>query len=68
VHFVKADGERRPKVFKLKRVLLPPKGRRGLEGRVSFAPMTTRTPRPGRHAIELRLNGTVAPLGEFDVI
>src|SRR5262249_51408597 len=42
VHFVKADGERRPKVFKLKRVLLPAKGRIGLQGRVSFAPMTTR--------------------------
>jgi len=67
VHFVKRNGERRPKVFKLKRVTLAPRESARLVGRVSFAPMTTRTPCPGRHAIEARINGVTFALGEFDV-
>jgi 3-methyladenine DNA glycosylase AlkC len=68
VHFVKANGETRPKVFKLRKLVLPSGGRARLEGRVSFAPMTTRTHRPGRHAVELQLNGVAIPLGEFEVV
>lgn len=67
VHFVKRNGERRPKVFKLKRVMLAPRESARLAGRVSLAPMTTRTPYAGRHAIEARINGVTYPLGEFDV-
>ena len=67
VHFVKADGSRRPKVFKLRRLSLPARGRAALGGQVSFAPMTTRSARPGRHALEAIVNGVAFPLGEFDV-
>jgi 3-methyladenine DNA glycosylase AlkC len=67
VHFVKASGAHSPKVFKLRRVALAPGERARLEGRVSFAAMTTRTPRPGRHRIEALVNGQVFPLGELEV-
>ena len=67
VHFVKASGASRPKVFKLRRVELPAGGRASLRGKVSFAPMTTRRHHPGRHRIDLLVNGVARPLGTFDV-
>lgn len=67
VHFVKASGARRPKVFKLRRVELAPGERVRLSGRVSFADLTTRTPRPGGHLIEVIVNGRTYPLGDFEV-
>lgn len=67
VHFVKSDGSRRPKVFKLKRLTLAPRAKVELAGRVSLAVHTTRKPYPGRHALELLVNGRAFPLGEFDV-
>lgn len=67
VLFVKANGSRKPKVFKLRRLSLPARGRAVLGGQVSFAPMTTRSARPGRHALEALVNGVAFPLGEFDV-
>src|SRR6187402_1531846 len=56
VHFVKSGGTSRPKVFKLKRITLEAKGAERLEGKVSFAQMTTRRHYPGRHRIELLVN------------
>lgn len=67
VHFVKSDSSRRPKVFKLKKATLARGETLIVSGRVSFVPMTTRRPYPGRHAIEARINGVAYPLGEFDV-
>jgi hypothetical protein len=63
VHFVKANGKTAPKVFKLKRLELPPRAAVTLAGRVSFAPMTTRKPYPGVHAFEAVVNGVTYPLG-----
>ena len=67
VHFVKANGQRRPKVFKLRKLVLPARGRAPVGGQVSFAPMTTRAAQPGRHALEAIVNGVPFPVGEFDV-
>jgi 3-methyladenine DNA glycosylase AlkC len=67
VFFVKASGERRPKVFKLRRLELPPRRSIQLEARVSFVDMTTRRHYAGRHAAELLVNGVRVPLCEFDV-
>lgn len=67
VHFVKANGGTRPKVFKLRRLVLPPAARTNLGGSVSFKPMTTRRPRPGRHRIDVLVNGVVFPLASFEV-
>jgi 3-methyladenine DNA glycosylase AlkC len=68
VQFVKASGGTTPKVFKLRALVLGPGERIRLGGRVSFADMTTRRHYPGRHALDLLVNGTVLPLAEFDVV
>jgi len=68
VHFVKANGKSSPKVFKLKRVGVPARGRVELATRVSLAVHTTRKPRPGRHVVEVLVNGVAIPLGEFEVV
>jgi 3-methyladenine DNA glycosylase AlkC len=67
VHFVKANGDTRPKVFKLRRIELPPAAELPLASTVSFADMTTRKHYPGRHRIDLLVNGVAHPLTEFDV-
>jgi 3-methyladenine DNA glycosylase AlkC len=68
VHFVKANGSRRPKVFKLRALRLAARERTRLAGKVSFAEMTTRKPQPGRHVIEALVNGVPFAVGEFDVV
>jgi 3-methyladenine DNA glycosylase AlkC len=67
VHFVKADGRTKPKVFKLARITLPAAGRVTLRESVSFRPMTTRTPYPGTHRLEALINGVAFPLARFEV-
>jgi 3-methyladenine DNA glycosylase AlkC len=68
VHFVKANGRTSPKVFKLKRVTLPPQGEAAVTTSVSLAIHTTRTPRPGRHAVDVVVNGKAVPCGSFHVV
>lgn len=67
VHFVKASGQTRPKVFKMKRVTLAPGARVGLEGTVSFAPMTTRRPFPGTHRFCAIVNGVSYHLASLEL-
>jgi 3-methyladenine DNA glycosylase AlkC len=67
VHFVKANGAQRAKVFKLKRVSLDGRASVELKGRISFSQMTTRTHYPGRHRVDALVNGVTYPLGEFEV-
>ena len=67
VHFVKANGRAAPKVFKLKRVTLPPRGRVELGTTISLAVHTTRKPRPGAHAVDIVINGVAIPAASFDV-
>jgi 3-methyladenine DNA glycosylase AlkC len=67
VHFVKANGATRPKVFKLRKLALPPAARVELGGTISFADMTTRRHYPGRHRIDVLINGVAHPLAEFDL-
>jgi 3-methyladenine DNA glycosylase AlkC len=68
VHFVKANGAGSPKVFKLKRVDLPARARIELAKKVSLAVHTTRRPRPGRHVVEVLVNGAPLRLGTFNVL
>jgi hypothetical protein len=68
VHFVKAAGVPRRKVFKLKRLTLPPRGRVQLATKVSLAVHTTRRPHPGRHRVEVLVNGRAIAAGSFDVV
>lgn len=67
VHFVKANGARRPKVFKLRRLKLPARGSVRLQAKVSFADLTTRKHYRGVHAVELLVNGVRFELCEFEV-
>jgi 3-methyladenine DNA glycosylase AlkC len=67
VHFVKADGKTRPKVFKLRRLALAARQSAELAGRLSFAPMTTRRHYAGTHRIEVMVNGVAFGLGPFEV-
>jgi 3-methyladenine DNA glycosylase AlkC len=68
VHFVKASGALRPKVFKLRRLRLAGGESARFEGKVSFAPMTTRQHYAGRHRIEVQVNGVAFPLATFGVV
>lgn len=68
VHFVKAKGSTSPKVFKVKRIVLPPGATTALVARVSLAVHTTRKPRPGRHDVEVLVNGNAFRAGAFDVV
>lgn len=68
VHFVKANGEATPKVFKLKRVSLAAGERVELQASISLAVHTTRKPRPGKHAVDVCLNGETRRAGTFVVV
>jgi 3-methyladenine DNA glycosylase AlkC len=68
VHFVKANGRTSPKVFKLKRLTLAARGRVPLATSVSLAVHTTRTPQPGRHSIDVIVNGKAIAIGGFQVV
>lgn len=65
VHYVKADGTTAPKVFKVRNVRLGPGEAVTLGKSIGLAQRTTRTHRPGRHEVDVRLNGRVVPAGAF---
>lgn len=65
VHFVKANGRTNPKVFKLKRLSLKAGESARLSAKVSLADLSTRRHYPGRHPLELIVNGVRFPLGAF---
>ncbi len=59
VHHVKADGSTSAKVFKGWKLDLAPGEERSLTKKHSFKPVTTRRYHPGRHTIEISINGRV---------
>lgn len=65
VHFVKANGSANPKVFKVSEALL--RGGEGMEYSRShrFQDFTTRKHYPGKHKIDVRINGIVLAEVEF---
>lgn len=67
VHFVKARGVAAPKVFKLGRIALGPRERVDLKTAFPLAVHTTRAPRPGRHAVDVIVNGRAIRAGSFNV-
>jgi 3-methyladenine DNA glycosylase AlkC len=67
VHFVKARGHAAAKVFKLKRITLPARGKVELRTTVSLAVHSTRKPRPGTHAVDILVNGEAIRAGSFEV-
>lgn len=67
VHYVKASGVQRPKVFKLKQVELAPRETAPVRKTLALDQLTTRTHYPGRHAVEVLINGRPYPLGTFEL-
>jgi 3-methyladenine DNA glycosylase AlkC len=57
VYYVKASGQRSPKVWKLSRRTLQPGQVLRITRQHSFAPVTTRKYYPGKHAVEPKING-----------
>lgn len=68
VKFVKARDKTSSKVFKVSRLTLPGRGSVDLRCSVSLAIHTTRKPRPGRHLVEVMVNGQALPAGPFHVL
>ncbi|OOZ39314.1 hypothetical protein BOW53_12205 [Solemya pervernicosa gill symbiont] len=67
IHFMKANGKLKPKVFKLKTVKLQPGERLIIERRHPIKPITTRRYYPGQHAVELLINGKRFNLVNFEL-
>ena len=57
IHFVKANGTTRPKVFKLRNVMLLPGKCFPVSKKHAIKPITTRKYYPGEHKIEILVNG-----------
>jgi 3-methyladenine DNA glycosylase AlkC len=68
IHFVKASGPPRPKVFKGGKVDLPPGSSVLLAKNISFANLTTRRHYPGLHRVDALVNGHASDLGSFTVV
>ena len=67
VHYVKANGQTRVKVFKLKTLDLRARQTVGFSKKISLAQMSTRQHYPGIHKVDVILNGQAQPLGEFEL-
>jgi 3-methyladenine DNA glycosylase AlkC len=65
VHHVKANGQTSPKTFKGKRLTLQASAPLHWVKQHSFKPISTRRYHPGRHLIELLLNGQTVASDEF---
>lgn len=67
VHFVKANGSTSPKVFKGAEVTLAAGETTTVSKTVSVKQHSTRTHHPGRHRVEVQLNGEAVPGGHFEL-
>lgn len=67
VHFVKANGSTGPKVFKGGELELAPGARDTINKTISVRQHTTRTHYPGRHLVDVQINGTPHAGGHFDI-
>jgi 3-methyladenine DNA glycosylase AlkC len=65
IHYVKANGATRAKVFKLRSLDLAPWQTLRLNKQISCREMSTRRHYPGMHRIDLLINGQLFPLGTF---
>jgi 3-methyladenine DNA glycosylase AlkC len=67
VHFVKASGSTGRKVFKGAEHTLGAGEGATIRKTISLAQHTTRTHHPGRHRVDIQVNGAVAGRGEFRI-
>ncbi len=67
VHYIKANGQSRAKVFKLKTLDLTAHETQRVGKHISLAEMSTRKHYPGLHRVEAILNGRAQALGGFEL-
>lgn len=67
IDYVKANGNKNRKVFKLKQLALEPKQGESFKKRVSLKQLTTRIHYPGEHDVNIMLNGNIVNLGKFTI-
>ena len=65
VHYVKKNGKTSPKVFKLTEKTLKPNEPLALSSKHSFKEMTTRKHYPGKHQLDIIVNGVVVTSMSF---
>lgn len=68
LHRVLADGSLSPKVFKGWTIELAPLEQRTLARRHALREVTTRRLYPGRHRVELRINGKACGAADFELL
>ncbi|MBE0546111.1 MAG: DNA alkylation repair protein, partial [Rubrivivax sp.] len=68
VHHVKADGSRRPKVFKGWQIELPPREQTTLVKRHSLRAVTTRRYHGGEHLLAVQINGRTVAETSFTLV
>lgn len=68
IHFVKSNGSRAPKVFKWKEMRNLQNGALSATRRHGIRQITTRKYYPGRHMIEVIVNGAPVAEAEFDLL
>jgi 3-methyladenine DNA glycosylase AlkC len=67
IHYVKAAGGTSRKVFKLRELTLAPGGTQAIRKRQVIRNFTTRKHHPGRHLIEVQVNGRIMAQGRFSL-
>jgi len=65
LYFQKASGEMTPKTFKIAKVVIQPGETLSFTKKQPLRPMTTRTLYPGKHEIELQINGITSSRKSF---
>lgn len=68
IFFTKARGDRSSKTFKLAKTTIKPGETLTFTKRQLLRPMTTRVLYPGKHEVELQVNGEVSPRKSFTLI
>lgn len=68
MHFVRANDKVGKKVFKLTKKTLKAGETLAVSKRHSFKPISTRRYYPGRHAVEIQVNGAVVARQEFELV
>jgi 3-methyladenine DNA glycosylase AlkC len=67
VHYVKKGGGTSPKVFKLKEINLEANASISISKKQSFQDFTTRKHFPGKHTLEILVNGEVVRSARFEI-
>lgn len=68
IHFVKGNGKRSPKVFRLKALDIEPGGCVKLTKTISLAQQTTRKHYPGVHTLDAVVNGSARQSVDFEIV